>query len=140
MDSLSWYGPQIQPVIRWPLTISVAIIAPSHLAGKPDCRSNVLCLGCCLSLTTGSLAWLQEMATSGSVSHITRRSHQSPIDSKVSTKEGLHMDSQMPSHSSHLFAYYNFILPSHLISPIPIPTQPQYTHNIYSISPSQENP
>jgi hypothetical protein len=136
MGCLSWHGSKLGPVIGWPLPQVLHHLYPQHiLTGRTNCRLNVLWLDLCLSLSTGSLAWFQKMANSGSISPITRslpwgHPHRSQ---GVSTALGFYVAPKMLPTSTLPPS------PSHLIPPVRVPTQPQSTLKIYSIFPSQRN-
>jgi hypothetical protein len=66
--TLSWQGSQARGVISWPFLQFLLHFNPAHLVA----RTTILLLGWCLSPFTGSLAWLQEMASSGSIFPIAR--------------------------------------------------------------------
>lgn len=59
-----------------------AIIAPTHLVGRTDCRWKVLWLGWCPSPTTESLVWLQKMDGSGSILITRCPCYGHPLDSR----------------------------------------------------------
>lgn len=60
------------PVICWSLSQFFCYFTPAHLVGGSNCSSKGFCLGLHPNPSTGSLSWLQEKASSGSISPIVR--------------------------------------------------------------------
>ena len=67
IGSLSRHGFQAGQVIGWPFPQFLLHLYPWKSVGKTNCWLQVLWLGLYFNLSIRSLAWLQEIASSGSI-------------------------------------------------------------------------
>ena len=123
VGSISWHGSQAGPVIDCPLSQFLYYLYRRTFIGRTDCGSKVLWLGQCPKRPIGSLAWLQEMASSGSVSPIARSLSQSHPHRflGVSVALSFQLITEMSPSSSHLSQYSLPPSSPYLITPVPIP-------------------
>lgn len=113
---------------------------PAHFIGRRHCSLKIIWLGWYLNPTTGNLSWLLEMASPGYISHFARSFiWDILVDSWEFSCTRLLPESKLIPLFSVIFQYSPPLPTPNLISHVPIPTYPQPTHGISSISHSQWN-
>lgn len=118
LGSLLWHGPQIRPLIGWILLR--VLLHHSTFIGQD--RWKVSWLGWCPSPTTGSIVWLQRMASSSTESFITRNPCRVIlIESwKFSTVLGFHtfpIPCPGPVTSPYILSFHSFLPTRSLLFP-----------------------